>query len=160
MGSMEDILHDSPLPFPRLVAAALLIPMQAASQTPDTAEVVRSVLALEDGRSAAMVRADTAWLHDALADDLSYVHTSARSDTKAQYLASVGSGTLRYLEFTPRERRVRLLGGGGAAVVIGLAHARAESGGQSIGLDVRYVAVYERVRQRWRLVAWQTTRVP
>jgi ketosteroid isomerase-like protein len=117
------------------------------------------VLALEDGRFAAMVRADTAWLRDALADDLSYVHSSARSETKMQYLESVGSGTLRYQEFTPRERRVRLLGAG-AVVVIGLAHARAESGGQLVDVDVRYVAVYERVRERWRLVAWQTTRVP
>jgi ketosteroid isomerase-like protein len=117
------------------------------------------VLALEDGRFAAMVRADTAWLRDALADDLSYVHTSGRSDTKGQFLESIGQGTLRYREFTPRERRVRLLGDG-VAVVVGLAHARAAAGGQEVDMYVRYVAVYQRIRERWWLVAWQTTRVP
>ena len=47
-----------------------------------------------------------------------------------------------------------------AAVVAGLAHARVESGGQLVEIDVRYLAVYERVGARWRFVAWQTTRVP
>jgi ketosteroid isomerase-like protein len=120
---------------------------------------VRAVLAVEDGRFAAMVRADTAWLRDVLADDLSYVHTSGRSDTKAQFLESLGSGTLRYREFTPRERRVRLLGDG-TAVVVGLAHARAAAGSREVDMYVRYVAVYERIRERWWLAAWQTTRMP
>ena len=144
---------------PLLLTAALLAPAQASPQTPDSAASGRSLLAFEDARFAAMVRADTAWLRDALADDLTYVHTSARSETKTQYLESVGSRTLRYQEFTPRERRVRRVGVG-AAVVQGLAHARVESGGQMLDVDVRYLAVYERSPERWRLVAWQTTRVP
>jgi hypothetical protein len=127
-------------------------------QQRDSAATVRALLAFEDARFAAMVRADTIWLRDALADDLSYVHSSGRHETKAQYLASVGSGTLRYDEFTPRERHARLLGDS-AAVVVGLAHARAVSAGQSFDIDVRYQAVYVRTAGRWRLVAWQTTRV-
>ena len=66
---------------------------------------------------------------------------------------------MRYEAFTPRERRVRLLSAA-AAVVAGLAHARVESGGQLVEIDVRYLAVYERVGARWRFVAWQTTPVP
>ena len=69
-----------------VVAATLLAPRPASPPAPDSAETIRSVLAFEDGRFAAMVRADTTWLRDALAEDLSYVHTSARSETKAQYL--------------------------------------------------------------------------
>ncbi len=145
-----------PLP---LIAAVLLAPAPASSQTADSSETVRSLLAFEDARFAAMVRRDTAWLRDALADDLSYVHSSAKSDTKATYLESVGSGALKYQGFAPKERRVRLLGAG-TAVVVGLAHARAVSDGQPIDVDVRYTGVYERVRGRWRLVAWQTTRFP
>ncbi|PYO63472.1 MAG: hypothetical protein DMD28_02060 [Gemmatimonadetes bacterium] len=142
-----------------VVAATLLAPRPASPPAPDSAETIRSVLAFEDGRFAAMVRADTTWLRDALAEDLSYVHTSARSETKAQYLESVGSHRLHYEAFTPGERRVRLLSAA-AAVVAGLAHARVESGGQLVEIDVRYLAVYERVGARWRFVAWQTTRVP
>ena len=136
----------------------LVPPNKVLAQTPDSMGTVGALMAFEDARFAAMVRADTAWLRDALADDLSYVHSSGRRETKAQYLNSVGSGTMRYQEFTPRDRQVRLLGPR-SAVVVGLAHARAISGGQPVDLDVRYVAVYERTGERWRLVAWQTTRV-
>lgn len=138
---------------------AILAPASASPQNRDSTATVRRVLAFEDARFAAIVRSDTAWLRDALAEDLSYVHSSARSDSKTQYLESVGSGSLKYQTFSPKERRVHLLGPN-AAVVAGLAHARAESGGQVMDADVRYTAVYERVRDRWRLVAWQTTRVP
>lgn len=141
-----------------ILLAALLVPTRARSQTPDSAATVQAVLAFEDARFAAMIAADTARLRDALADDLSYVHSSGRRETRAQYLASVGAGSLRYQAFTPRERQVRLLGAR-AAVVVGLAHARAVSQGQSVDVDVRYLAVYERAGQRWKLVAWQTTRI-
>jgi aspartate oxidase len=142
-----------------LIVAVGLAPTPAASQVADSAAAVRSVLTTEDARFSAMIRADTAALRGALSNDLSYVHSSAHIETKAQYLESIGSHSLRYEVFTPRERRVRMLGPA-AAMVVGLAHARAESGGQVMDADVRYLAVYESVRARWRLVAWQTTRVP
>jgi hypothetical protein len=131
----------------------------AVAQKPDTTAIIRAVLSSEDARFTAMVRADTAQLRNALADDLRYVHSSAQSDTKEQYLQSVGAGTLRYEGFTPKERRVRLLGSAGA-VVAGLAHARAAANGSVMDADVRYIAAYELKGGAWRLVAWQTTRVP
>jgi hypothetical protein len=134
-------------------------PISAISQTVDSAAVVRAVFAFEDARFGAMVRADTAWLRNALADNLSYVHSSGRRENKAEYLAAVGSGTMRYEEFTPRERDARLLSAR-AVVVVGLAHARAVSNNQPVDVNVRYTAVYERAGESWRLVAWQTTRIP
>src|SRR6267143_6272508 len=91
-----------------LILWLLVPPDRVLAQTPDSTGTVRALMAFEDARFAAMVRADTAWLRDALADDLSYVHSSGRRETKAQYLNSVGSGTMRYQEFTPRDRQVRL----------------------------------------------------
>ncbi len=136
-----------------------LTPVAARSQARDTAAVVRAVFAFEDGRFGAMVRADTTWLRRALADNLSYVHSSGRRENKAEYLAAVGSGEMRYDEFTPRERDARLVGRG-VVVVVGLAHARAVSNNQPVDVNVRYTAVYERARASWQLVAWQTTRIP
>ncbi len=143
---------------PSLILATLLVPALALPQTADSVAAVRALLAFEDARFAAMVRADTAWLRGALADDLSYVHSSGRRETKAQYLEAIGSATLRYEAFTPRERQVRLWSAR-SAVVVGFAHARAVSGGQTVDVDVRYLAVYEQKDGRWQLVAWQTTRV-
>ena len=136
-----------------------VVSIPAYSQTVDTAAVRRAVFAFEDARFAAMVRADTASLRRALADNLSYVHSSGRRESKAEYLAAVGSGAMKYEEFTPRERDARLLGGQ-VVVVIGLAHARAISNNQPVDVNVRYTAVYERRTDSWQLVAWQTTRIP
>ena len=136
-----------------------LAPTPANSQTTDTAAVLRAVFGVEDARFAAMVRADTASLRSALADNLSYVHSSGRRESKGEYLAAVGSGAMKYEEFTPRERDARLLGPR-VVVVVGLAHARAVSNNQPVDVNVRYTAVYERRTDSWQLVAWQTTRVP
>lgn len=148
----------SNLPLLCLLAGGLvLIPAGVASQTLDSVMIARTLLAFEDARFAAMLRAHTAWLRDALADDLSYVHHTGRRETKTQYLETVGSGNLRYDGFTPRERHVRLLGARSA--VVGLAHARGVSRGRTVTGDIRYLAVYERNGDRWRLVAWQVTRI-
>jgi hypothetical protein len=98
-------------------------------------------------------------LRDALADDLSYIHSSGRVDTKQDYIASIASGVLHYQEFSAKDRHVRVLGPT-SVVIAGTAHTRVESNRQFLDADVRYTAVYERVNHRWRLVAWQTTRVP
>jgi len=144
----------------RTALLTVLVAASAAAQGRDSASTVTSVLAFEDARFSAMVRADTTWLRDAFADDVSYVHTTARSDTKAEYLKAIADGSLRYEALSPKERRVRLLGPT-AAVIAGLLHARAlATDGALLDADVRYTAVYERFRNRWRLVAWQTTRVP
>ena len=139
--------------------ASLVVPRSGHSQVSDTAAVLRAVFASEDARFGAMVRADTASLRGALAENLSYVHSSGRRENKAEYLAAVGSGAMRYEEFTPRERDARLLGTR-VVVVVGLAHARAVSNGQPVDVNVRYTAVYERRAASWQLVAWQTTRIP
>lgn len=142
-----------------VVTLLALAPASANAQTPDTAVVFRAVFAAEDARFAAMVRGDTAALRSALGDNLSYVHSSGRRETKTEYLAAVGSGTMKYEEFTPRERDARLLGTR-VVVVVGLAHARAISNTQPVDVNVRYTAVYERRSESWQLVAWQTTRIP
>jgi ketosteroid isomerase-like protein len=141
----------------RLATAALLVLVArpAFEQSIDASEV----LAFEDARFSAMLRSDVAWLRDALAEDVSYVHTTGRSDTKAQYLDAVTNGSLRYEVLVPKYRHVHMIGPS-AAVVAGLLHARAlATDGTLLDSDVRYTAVYERVGDRWRLVAWQTTRV-
>ena|SRR5437867_2093517 len=138
---------------------ALFHPATPLAQSRDSTGTIRGILAAEDSRFAAMVGADTAALRHALADELRYIHSSGRIDTKQQYVASIASGVLHYHEFAAKERRVRLLGVRDA-VVIGTAHTRVESSGQLLDADVRYTAVYERMSGHWRLVAWQTTRVP
>lgn len=145
------------------VVGAFLLLAAAGSEAPiqggESKGAAQHVQAAEDARFAAMVAADTAALAGMLADDLVYVHSSGRVETKDEFLKAIGSQAIKYLAFVPKERRVTLLDDK-AAVITGRADARVITGGQELGFDVRYTAVYGHAADRWQLRAWQTTRIP
>src|SRR6266513_2340896 len=116
------------------------------------------VLAADDQRFAAMMRADTATLRTKLADDLAYTHTTGARQDKAEFLRTLASGQLRYRSISPTQRTVRFLSSEGA-VVVGRSNMKVESGGQVLAFAIRYLAVYRRVEGEWQLVAWQSTRL-
>ncbi|MFN2399209.1 MAG: nuclear transport factor 2 family protein [Gemmatimonadaceae bacterium] len=146
---------------PSTIAALLLLAAYSRAALPQgigSAGLVREVLRAEDARFAAMIRVDTAALAGMLADDLLYVHSSGRSETKAQFLTAVGSRSIRYMVFVPAERRVTLLSNS-TALSTARANARVIFKGQQLSFEVRYIAVYSRASGRWRLRGWQTTRI-
>ncbi len=116
------------------------------------------VLRADDRRFAAMRRGDWAALDAALADDLTYVHSSARLEDKAEHLSNLRAGRPRYRDIAPRERRVRVHGPVG--VVTGVSAMHVERDGAAQRFTVRYLAVYAEAGSDWRLLAWQSTRVP
>ena len=67
-----------------------------------TADITKTILDLEDRRLAAMVAADVETLDGILADDLSYVHTTAAIDTKESLTSGLASGRLDYESITSR----------------------------------------------------------
>lgn len=132
-----------------------------AATSPGPAQEIskeRSVSAAEDARFTAMIQADTMALKGMLAEDLLYVHSSGRSETKAQFLTAVGSKTIRYLSILPAERKVTFLDSA-AAVIMGRANIRVILRNQQLDFDVRYVGAYSTTGDRWRLRGWQTTRI-
>jgi hypothetical protein len=120
--------------------------------------LAREVLAAADRRFAAMLRADTAALGPLLAPDLTYVHTTGRVDSKQSFLQLLGAGTLRYASIDPEERTVRLYDN--TAVELGRSAMRAGPPDRLQAFRIRYLAVYRHHEGAWRLVAWQSTRLP
>jgi ketosteroid isomerase-like protein len=116
------------------------------------------VLRADDQRFQAMMRGDWAGLDAALADDLTYVHSTARLETKSEHVANLRAGKPHYRGIAPRDRRVRVVGGAG--VVNGVSEMHVESGGKEQRFTVRYLAVYAKSGDRWRMIAWQSTRQP
>ena len=113
---------------------------------------------LEARRFAAMVRADGAELGRLLADDLTYGHSSGQLDTKASLLAALASGKLRYESLVPGDETVRIYAD--TAVGTGEVAVRAQAGDQKLDATLRFTDVWVQQDGRWRLVAWQSTRVP
>src|ERR1700730_13460630 len=116
------------------------------------------VLKADDRRFEAMRRGDWAALDAVLADDLTYVPSTARLESKTEHIANLRSGKPHYRGIAPRDRRARVHGGVG--VVTGVSEMHVESGGTEQRFTVRYRAVYAKTSEHWRMTAWQSTRQP
>ena len=123
---------------------------------PDQTEA--EVLSADDRRFDAMRKEDWPALEAVLADDLTYVHSTARLETKAEHVGNLKAGKPHYRGIAPRERKVRVHGGVG--VVNGVSEMHVENAGKEQRFTVRYLAVYAKAGAAWRMIAWQSTRVP
>jgi hypothetical protein len=121
---------------------------------PDTDDVLRA----DDRRFEAMRKQDWASLEDSLADDLTYVHSTARLESKAEHVGNLKAGKPFYRGIAPRERKARVHGTIG--VVNGVSEMHVENAGKEQRFTVRYLAVYAKAGATWRMIAWQSTRVP
>jgi len=116
------------------------------------------VLRADDQRFDAMRRGDWTALDAALADDLTYVHSTARLESKAEHIANLRAGKPHYRGIAPRERSARVHGGIG--IVNGVSEMHVDNAGKEQRFTVRYLAVYAKIAERWRMIAWQSTRQP
>ncbi len=117
-----------------------------------------AVLDADDRRFEAMRKGDWAALDAALADELTYVHSTARQETKAEHIGNLRAGKPHYRGIAPRDRTARVHGDIG--LVTGVSEMHVERDGNDNRFTVRYLAVYKNSGGRWRMVAWQSTRVP
>src|SRR5206468_3738656 len=108
--------------------------MATATTTGVEAEVLRA----DDRRFEAMKKGDWAALDAALADDLIYVHSTARQESKAEHIANLRGGKPHYRGIAPRDRRARVAGSVGA--VTGVWDRPAERDGKGNRFPVAYLA--------------------
>ena len=128
-----------------------------APTSTETTTVEAEVLRTDDQRFDAMRKQDWAALDAALADDLTYVHSTARLESKAEHIANLRAGKPNYRGIAPRERKARVHGSIG--VVNGISDMHVENAGKENRFTVRYLAIYALAGNRWRMIAWQSTRL-
>lgn len=116
------------------------------------------VLQADDRRFEAMRNEDWAAFDALLSDDLTYCHSTARLETKAEHMANLKARKPRYVNATPRDRKVRVHGDIG--LVNGICAIHVNSDGKDNRFTVRYLAVYRNAGTGWRMLAWQSTRMP
>ncbi|SVA00964.1 uncharacterized protein METZ01_LOCUS53818 [marine metagenome] len=112
------------------------------------------ILALENRRIEAMLKGDVQTLEEILADDLVYTHTTARLDTKASFIDAVKTGKSVYNSLELQFGEIRDLGD--AVVVTG--HGKFHVGSNKF--ELKFTDVYAKRNGAWKMVAWQSTRVP
>ena len=116
------------------------------------------IIALENRRIEAMTKGNTQALDEILADDLIYTHSTARVETKAEFIAALTSDRTQYQSIDRDDVKVRQYGD--TAVVTGHAKFHLNANGNDIKFQVRFTDVYIKQDNAWRMVAWQSTRLP
>src|SRR5207245_11806360 len=111
-----------------------------ATTTTQTTGVEAEVLRADDARFDAMKKGDWGAVCAALSDDLIYVHSTARQESKAEHIANLRGGKPHYRGIAPRDRRVRVVGGVG--IVNGVSDMHVERDGKENRFTVRYLAGY------------------
>lgn len=119
---------------------------------------INFVLKKESDRFAAMTSRDTAALRGLLHDDLIYIHSNALMESKAQHIAAIASGRLVYQKMTPENVKIRRYGK--TALTDGTLQVKGLLNGTAFELRLAYTAVYRKKRGHWRLLNWQSTRIP
>jgi ketosteroid isomerase-like protein len=115
------------------------------------------ILKLETARCDAMIRADVSALSDLFAEDMAWIHASAKLDGKAGVLNAIGSGKTKYLEINCSEQKVRFYGA--LAMVGGIADMKLESAGEIKNLKNRFIISWLNDGGSWKVVNWQSTPV-
>jgi hypothetical protein len=116
------------------------------------------IIELDKKRMTAMAQKDVATLKTLLCKGLVYTHSSARQDTKQSLLDAMESGKTVYTSMVPTEVKAQDLGN--AVVLTGVAAITVNSNGKPNSFRVRFTDVYENQNGTWRMITWQSTKIP
>jgi ketosteroid isomerase-like protein len=120
----------------------------------------QQVMQADKERFAAMVKADIAALNRLLADDLTYTHSNALMQTKAEFIADLKSGAYDYVSVVPSDSDYKVRVDGTMAVINGVAAVNVIDHGKDLKIKIRYTNVHRHRAGQWQMVAWQATRFP
>jgi len=140
--------------FPLLFACACTPPASKAIARLTAESEVRLA---ERQRFEAMMKQDVVALDTLLDDDLTYVHTGGDLQSREEFLDMIKKQTLVYESIAPSEVRVRVYDG--LAVATGRSQQRVRSASGVQNFAIRFIEVYVRRDARWRLAAWEATRL-
>ena len=119
---------------------------------------MEEILALETARIKAMCDLDIDQLKEILSDDLTYTHSTARQETKSEFISALTSGRTKYQSIDREDVKVQQYGE--TAVVTGHAKFHVNANGNDVRFQVKFTDVYVKLGEKWQMVAWQSTKIP
>jgi hypothetical protein len=115
--------------------------------------------AADDARVAAMISADPAKLAATFSDELLYVHSSGKADTKASFVQALTSGASKYNTITYEQRDFREVAPG-LVLMNGRCRVQLGKAAPFTELHLSFLAAYRLEKGTWRFLAWQSCRMP
>jgi hypothetical protein len=117
-----------------------------------------AIIALDQKRMEATVKQDYAALDAIIGDDLIYTHSTCRMDTKQSLIGNMKSGSTVYTSLSASDVVAQDLGD--AVVLTGVARVGVNSNGRPNSFGIRFVNVYANRGGEWKMVTWQSTKLP
>jgi len=122
------------------------------------AKTFEAIRGLERDRFRAMVEGDGAALEALLAENVSYVHTNGKRETKRQFIDAITAGRRRYRQIEIQTQDV-VSAGPETCLVSGRALIEMESKNGALLFPIAYTAIHVQTGGHWQLLALQATRV-
>ena len=119
---------------------------------------VAEALQAEDARHDAQTRNDFSAMQRLFGDDLVYIHSTAAMDTKASYIESMRSGTVKYRRMKRGDATVRTYGC--MAIISGHASFEVTVKGEDSAVELLFHSVWAKRAAGVQFVSWQATMLP
>jgi ketosteroid isomerase-like protein len=116
------------------------------------AKIVEEILKMEKARTDAILAADGPAMQKLFDDELVYIHSSGRLDTKTSYIENLVTGKAAYKAFAFSNVKVRVYGD--CAIVSGDAIVDATKS----RLDLRFTNVWSKSSGTWCNVHWHSVK--
>jgi ketosteroid isomerase-like protein len=130
----------------------------AGTVLPAAAEpAVISALRADKARLAAMMSGDGDALARLMSDQLRFVHSDGRVESKADYVKNMMAGDTAYADAKTSEVETMQVSPD-VVVVLGVQEMRKRLGPTWSEIKLRYLAVWRNELGTWRMVAWQSAR--
>src|SRR5438105_2630163 len=140
-----------------IAASSISLGQMAGEKSASKDKVEQQLINLEKERSDAVIKGDTATLDRMTADDYVLTNALGQVRNKAQILADLKSGELKYQSIDNDDVTVHVYGN--AAVLTGHSTTKGQSGGKDISGQYRFTRVYVKRDGRWQSVAFQQTKI-
>lgn len=111
--------------------------------------------AADQARREAMISGDTDTLAQLLSDDLIWTHSSGKTDSKASFLESIGSGVVQYKSLEVSNETISRYGD--LFIFHGRLNGQASRNGVVKELKSRFLSVWRKDGDAYQMLAWQST---
>jgi ketosteroid isomerase-like protein len=119
--------------------------------------MLEHIRSLERARFSAMMSGDLTALSTLLDDDLIYVHSNGKADSKDEYLQSLRQGRITYDEISVTADRFSQVDGCFVLVQFVSARMRLGAGAEPVDRSLTIMSVWRQAPAGWRLLAMQST---
>ncbi len=112
----------------------------------------------DNARQQAMIAGDIDTVEDYIGSVLRYVHASGTDEDRTLYLKRLREGHYKYQSLEPKRRDFRRVGD--TILVNGDMRIHVIVNGAKKDFTGRFLQIWANEDQQWKMIAWQTTRLP